>query len=77
MAEIPVEKKSSKSWLWLLLALLLGALILWWILADDGDDAELVDNDVAVVETVDNTVPTDMAGPMTIAAILDKYCCAV
>ncbi|QQN73442.1 hypothetical protein [Croceicoccus sp. YJ47] len=72
MAEIPVEKKSSKSWLWLLLALILGALILWWILADDDDDAEMLTTDTEVSETADmgdaNATPT-MASDMTIAAI--------
>lgn len=39
MAEIPVEKKSSLAWLWLLLALLLIGLLLWWLL--DDNDAEV------------------------------------
>ncbi|WP_299307007.1 hypothetical protein [uncultured Croceicoccus sp.] len=68
MAEIPVEKKSSKSWLWILLALILGALILWWILADDDDDVEMLTTDTEVSETVDTATPT-MASEMTIAAI--------
>lgn len=38
MAEIPVEKKSGKSWLWILLPLLLLGLLLWWILDDDSAD---------------------------------------
>lgn len=43
MAEIPVEKKSSMTWLWVLLALLLAALLLWWLLADDDEvEAPLV-----------------------------------
>ena len=41
MAEIPVEKKSSMTWLWLLLAAILAALLIWWITADE-DDAEPV-----------------------------------
>ncbi len=38
MAEIPVEKKSSLAWLWVLLGLLLAALILWWIFSGDNDE---------------------------------------
>ena len=35
MAEIPVEKKSSLAWLWILLAILLIGLLIWWALDDD------------------------------------------
>ncbi len=35
MAEIPVERKSSMTWLWLLLAVLVVGLLLWWLLDDD------------------------------------------
>lgn len=42
MAEIPVEKKSSLSWLWwLLLAAGIIALI-WWFISGNNDDEELV-----------------------------------
>ena len=45
MAEIPVEKRSgSKSWLWILLALLLLGLLAWWLLSDDGDEVEYIDD---------------------------------
>ena len=37
MAEIPVEKKSSLAWLWVLLGLILAALILWWLLSGDDE----------------------------------------
>lgn len=48
MAEIPVEKRSSHTWLWVLLALLIVALLAWWLLDDDGDNVvEYVDEDVA------------------------------
>lgn len=50
MAEIPVEKKSSMTWLWVLLALILAALLLWWLL-DDDDEGRLADP--AAIETVD------------------------
>lgn len=54
MAEIPVEKKSSSSWIWILLALLLLALLLWWLLSDDDDEvvAPVVEDEVAAVEPV-------------------------
>lgn len=73
MAEIPVEKKSSLSWLWILLLLLLAALILWWVLADD-DDAEEVVVDQTVAEQSEDAVavaPT-AAGTMTIASIVQN-----
>lgn len=54
MAEIPVEKKSSSAWIWILL-LILAALLLWWILADDDNDADLanVENDTVAESTMD------------------------
>jgi len=52
MAEIPVHKKSSLTWLWILLALLLAALLLWWLLSDNDDADEAVqDPGVAAVDT--------------------------
>lgn len=57
MAEIPVEKKNSLWWLWLLGALLLGALLLWWLLGSDNGDAELYGDASEVV----NTSPERMA----------------
>lgn len=75
MAEIPIEKKSSKAWLWILLALLILGLLLWWLLSDD-DEAELVTAPVAVEETMAPATPmtaTDgtaaAQGPVTLAAI--------
>lgn len=50
MAEIPVEKKSSMTWLWVLLALIIAALLLWWLLADDGEEVGGVDT--VAVETL-------------------------
>lgn len=52
MAEIPVEKKSSYTWLWILLALLLAALLLWWLLDDDVDEVQPVTGGVT-----EQTVP--------------------
>ena len=42
MAEIPVEKKSSRTWLWLLLAAILVVLLIWWL--SSGND-NVVDED--------------------------------
>ena len=70
MAEIPVEKKSSKTWLWLLLAALLVVLIIWWLAAADDDEVETAVVDPAPIETVETTEATPMAGEMTLAAIL-------
>lgn len=75
MAEIPVEKKSSMTWLWVLLAVLVAALLLWWVLGDSEDEAV----DLAGVETVQadrlttESVTTDQAaaaGPVTDVSML-------
>lgn len=71
MAEIPVEKKSSSSWIWILLLLLLGALLLWWILSDD-DDADVDTVDPVVAEQsadYGDSQNVDTQGEMTLAAI--------
>lgn len=48
MAEIPVEKKSGvPGWLWLVLALIIIALLIWWLTGQE-DEAELVADDVVV-----------------------------
>lgn len=72
MAEIPVEKKSSSSWIWILLLLLLGALLLWWLLADDDDDAELAtDNDIVAADTMEaDGMANDEATAITSLALL-------
>lgn len=49
MAEIPVERKRSFAWLWILLAALLAGLLLWWLLSDS-DDVEVADPGAAVAE---------------------------
>lgn len=38
MAEIPVQKKTSLAWLWILLAVLLAASLLWWLLSGSNDN---------------------------------------
>lgn len=60
--EIPVEKKSSMSWLWILLALLLAALLLWWLLDDDDEVAEPVA--VGTVATAPADVATTQVAPL-------------
>lgn len=67
MAEIPVQKKSSMTWLWVLLGLVLLALLIWWATAGNDDEAE-VGEPVAVEQQVDTDVAG--AGDATIAQIL-------
>ena len=51
MAEIPVEKKSGiPGWLWLLLALILLGLLIWWF-TSEADDAELDETPAAIEQT--------------------------
>jgi len=60
MAEIPVEKKSSMAWLWILLGLLLLALIIWWAVDDDDEYVEpvAVTEDAITPETTPEMVAT-------------------
>lgn len=73
MAEIPVEKKSNLTWLWIVLAIVLIGLLLWWVLAED-DDVEALEGDAAAIEQPYDAEGDPMAagteGEMTIAAIL-------
>lgn len=66
MAEIPVEKKSSSAWLWILLLALLGGLLAWWLLSDDGDEIALED-DIVTTELVEEDALT--TGDLTLATI--------
>jgi hypothetical protein len=71
MAEIPIEKKSNLTWLWILLGLILVALLIWWAVGSD-DDAEVVEP-VAVEEQMvatedDAALPAE--GAATLATIL-------
>ncbi|NTZ43678.1 hypothetical protein G7A66_11410 [Altererythrobacter sp. SALINAS58] len=53
MAEIPVEKKSSMGWLWVLLALLILALLAWWLLDSDDEAVEYAETDAVVAAPVE------------------------
>ncbi|WP_187336304.1 hypothetical protein [Novosphingopyxis iocasae] len=70
MAEIPIEKKSGfPRWGWLL-ALLLLALIAWFIIGMfDGDDDVIADQTVATEQMADPVTDTS-AGPITTMAAL-------
>ncbi|MEE4199206.1 hypothetical protein [Erythrobacter sp.] len=69
MAEIPVEKKSSLGWLWLLLALLVLALLAWWLLSGD-EDVAMVEDEAVMVQDADSQSVVGNADEMTLAAIL-------
>ena len=72
MAEIPVERKSNKGWLWLLLVLLIIGAIIWWLLAE-ANEGEFDDADEVAIEQNADTMSVDetaQAGGMTIASIL-------
>lgn len=73
MAEIPVERKSNMAWLWILLALVLVGLVIWWA-TSDGEE-ELVADEVVGAETIgaDPITPPEPVGleeGVTIADIL-------
>lgn len=68
MAEIPIEKKSGKGWLWALLALLLIALLAWWLFDNDGDDVvEYTDEEAVAAAPVE--ADTAAATPATAGAL--------
>lgn len=71
MAEIPVEKKSSLAWLWILLGLILLALLIWWAVGADDDEVDLVEPVVVEEQVVVEDEPTlPVAGEATLATIL-------
>ena len=49
MAEIQLERKEGKNWLWIVLGLLLLALLAWWLLSQRGDDDPVVAETPGVV----------------------------
>lgn len=68
MAEIPIEQKSgSKSWLWILLALLLVALLAWWLLSDDREEGV----EPVVSEAVTEAPVLPAAGTLVIGEMVD------
>lgn len=70
MADIDVERKSSMSWLWWVLGLILLALLIWWLIPD-GDDDVLVTDPAPVVEPMDPVAaPVPGAVGTTIADVL-------
>jgi len=80
MAEIPVERKSNHTWLWLLLALLLIGLLIWWLAS--GDDESEAEQIAVAEETTATQAATPAgalagagaaaAGGMTVASILQS-----
>lgn len=59
MAEIPVEKKSSNTWIWLLLAAILVALLVWWFAAeDDYDDEAYMASGADIAREAKSSTPT-------------------
>jgi hypothetical protein len=72
MAEIPVERKSNKSWLWLLLLFLLVGLLIWWLVAEANEPEVAEADPITVGQTADATSVTEGAdaGEMTLASIL-------
>ena len=71
MAEIPIEKKSGMGWLWALLALLLVALLAWWLLSADDDEAtNYADADTAAMAPAD-PMASGTAGTMEIGQSVD------
>jgi hypothetical protein len=72
MAEIPVEKKEgSLWWLWLLGALLVGALLFWMLAGDDDDVATYTAVDRVAVDSavdMDDLRVTNVTGDMSFYA---------
>lgn len=56
MAEIPVKKKSSLAWLWILLVALIIALLAWWLFAEADEEIdereEIETTELIIDETV-------------------------
>ena len=69
MAEIPVEKKSSLSWLWWLLLLAGVIALLWWLIAANTDDEEVVVDDTEVTAPVYDEDPAMTADTGEVTAL--------
>lgn len=74
MAEIPVERKSNLTWLWVLLALILIALLIWWAVGDDEEPIpvreEIVGVDTPGADPITPPEPVGMEAGITIGDIL-------
>ncbi len=55
MAEIKVEKKNNNYWIWIVLGLILAAMLVYFLMNDDDDTIDDVD-DIERIETDDNGV---------------------
>ncbi len=56
MAEIEIEKKSNNNWIWIVLALVVIGVIIYFVVADndevDDDDMEQIESDeVGIIDT--------------------------
>ena len=70
MAEIPVEKKSSLSWLWWLLLAAGIIALLWWLLAgNNADDEEVLVDETEVTAPVYDEDPAMTADSGEVTAI--------
>lgn len=72
MAEIHIEKKKSMSWLWILLAILLIAFLLWWLFWPRPVDVDPATTTIVTtpVPATSATAPPLTEGDATIAGIL-------
>lgn len=70
MAEIPVEKKSGMGWLWALLALVLAALLLWWLFSEMDDDRVAEGDTRDEVAVVSDDGAADEAGESTSGGLM-------
>ena len=69
MAQIDIERKSTTSWIWWVLGLILLALVVWWIVSAAGDDTEVAEAPGVVAAPV-TPEPVASAPGVSIADIL-------
>ena len=74
MAEIPVEKKSSLAWLWILIGLLVLAALIWALMSGDDDDVDAVttQDDVAAIDDNAGTPAAATAGGLMTAESVEE-----